>query len=289
MLIVSALLLGSSGCLKHTRLLERPQQPTIVLSSNAQQLIESLNERYDAIHSMNATVLLRASVGGVSKGKVTDYTSLRGYILLRQPNMLRVLGLLPVLETRAFDMSSDGKTFTLLIPPKSEAITGSGVVTTPSPNALMNLRPSVFFNSLLVGKIGPNDLIYVTNHSRVERDPRTKQLIQEPDYDLGILRRKGDSQQLVPVRVIHISRTDLLPYRQDEYDEQGTLVTRTLYSDYQTFDQISYPTHITIDRPVDGYQIELTFQKLGFNHPLAVADSQFALEIPSGTKIKKLP
>jgi outer membrane lipoprotein-sorting protein len=289
MLLVSALLLGSSGCLKHTRLLERPQQPTVVLSSNAQQLIESLNERYDTIHSMNATVQLRASVGGASKGKVTDYTSLRGYILLRQPNMLRVLGLLPVLETRAFDMASDGKTFTLLIPPKSEAITGSGVVTTPSPNALMNLRPSVFYNSLLVGKIGPNDLIYVTNHSRVERDPRTKQLIQEPDYDLGILRRKGNSQQLVPVRVIHISRTDLLPYRQDEYDEQGTLVTRTLYSDYQTFDQISYPTRITIDRPVDGYQIELTFQKLAFNHPLAVEDDQFALKIPSGTKIKKLP
>ncbi len=236
---------------------------------------------------MSATVQIRASVGGASKGKITDYTALRGYILMRQPDMLRVLGLLPVVETRAFDMASDGENFTLLIPPKSEAIVGSGTVTTPSPNPLMNLRPSVFFDSLLIGKIGADELIYVTNNSRIARDPRTKHLIEEPDYDLGILRRHGSSQQLLPVRVIHISRTNLLPYRQDQYDEQGTMVTQTLYSDYQTFDQISYPTHIVIDRPIDGYQIALRIQKLNFNRPLA--DNQFELKVPTGTKIKRLP
>ena len=192
-----------------------------------------------------------------------------------------------MVETRAFDMASNGKTFTLLIPPNHEAIEGSGQVTTPSPNPLMNLRPSVFFNSLLVGKIKPDELVYVTGNTRVERNPHTRRLVEEPDYDLGILRREGDSQQLMPVRVIHISRTDLLPYQQDEYGPDGTLLTKTLYSDYQTFDQIPYPTHITIERPIDGYQIELTIQKLTFNRPLE--DNQFQLKIPAGTKIKHLP
>lgn len=280
-------ILGLTGCLKHTRLLERPQQPTVVLSASAQQLIQALDQRYSDIHSFSATVLIRASVGGASKGKVTDYTSIRGYILLRQPSMLRVLGLLPVVETRAFDMASNGKNFTLLIPPKSEAIEGSGTVTTPSPNPLMNLRPGVFFDSMLIRSVEPNDLVYVTNNSRVARDPKTHHLVQEPDYDLGILHRQGDSQQLIPVRVIHISRTDLLPYQQDEYDDKGTLVTRTMYSDYQTFDQIPYPTRILIDRPIDGYQLLLTIEKMNFNHPLA--DDQFQLKIPAGTKIKHLP
>ncbi len=287
LLLASTLALGASGCLKHTRILERPQQPTVVLSSNAQQLISGLNEHYDAIHSMNATVLIQASVGGASKGKITDYTSLRGYILLRQPNMLRVLGFLPVIETRAFDMTSNGKTFTLLIPSKSEAITGSGTVTTPSPNPLMNLRPVVFYDSLLVGKVGPNDLIYVTSDTRIAPVPNSKHMVIEPDYELGILRRVGDSQQLLPERVIHISRTNLLPYQQDEYDDHGILVTRTLYSDYQTFDNIPYPTHIVINRLIDGYKIDLKFSKLTFNHTLR--DDQFDLEIPSGTKIQKLP
>ena len=60
---------------------------------------------------MLAKVLIQASVGGATKGKETDYTSIRGYILLRQPSMLRVLGLLPVIETRAFDMVSDGNIY----------------------------------------------------------------------------------------------------------------------------------------------------------------------------------
>lgn len=283
----STAVVGLSGCLKHTRLLERPQPPTIVMSSGAQQLIQSIDERYDAIHSMNAKVQIRASVGGESKGKVTDYTSLGGYILLRQPDMLRVLAMLPVVETLAFDMASDGKNFKLLIPPKSEAIEGSAQVTTPSPNALMNLRPAVFFDSMLIRKIGTDELVYVTSNSRVERDPTTKHLVQEAGYDLGILRRAGDSQQLVPVRVIHISRTDLMPYQQDEYNDEGILVTKTVYSNYQIFDKISYPSRIVISRPVDGYQIDLTIQKLTFNRTLK--DDQFDLKIPAGTKIRHLP
>lgn len=275
-----------TGCLKHTRILERPQAPQVVMSATADQLIHSVDQRYGAIQSMNATVLIRASVGGANRGKVTDYTSLRGYILLRRPAMLRVLGLLPVVETRAFDMASDGNNFKLLIPPKSEAIVGSGGIGTPSSNPLMNLRPGIFFDSLLIRKVGPDELVYVTTNTSVARDPHTKKLVQQPDYDLGILRRQGNSQQLLPVRVVHISRTDLLPYQQDEYDEHGTLVTKTLYSNYQVFNQIEYPTHIVIDRPVDEYKIDLTFQKLLLNRPLA--NDQFDLKIPAGTKIKRL-
>jgi hypothetical protein len=285
--LLTVLALGSSGCLKHTRVLERPQPPSVVMSATAAQLIQNTDERYDAIHSMSATVLFRASVGGVNKGQVTDYTSLRGFIRMRSPSMLRVLALLPVVQTRAFDMASNGKSFTLLIPPKNEAILGSGAVGKPSPNPLMNLRPGVFLDSLLIRKIGPRDLVYVTNNTRVQREPHSKRLIQEPDYDLGILRRQGDSQLLSPVRVVHISRTDLLPYQQDEYDSRGTLVTKTTYSQYQTFDQIQYPTHIVIDRPQEEYQIDLTIQKLTLNQPLP--NDQFDLEVPPGTQIKRLP
>ncbi|MHB1672905.1 MAG: outer membrane lipoprotein-sorting protein [Acidobacteriaceae bacterium] len=280
-------MLALSGCLKHTRVLERPEAPGVVLTASAQQLIQQLDDRYNTIHSMLATVLIQASVGGAVKGKETDYTSIHGYILLRQPSMLRVVGMLPVIETRAFDMASNGKNFILLIPPKNLAVTGTGTVTTPSQNPLMNLRPAVFYDSMLVRKVEPDDLVYVTNNTRVERDPHTHKLLQEPDYDLGILRRRGNSQELMPERVVHISRTNLLPYQLDQYNDQGVLVTKTLYSNYQTFDQIPYPTKILISRPIDGYQITLTIEKLTFNHPLG--DEQFELKVPPGMKVKKLP
>jgi outer membrane lipoprotein-sorting protein len=259
----------------------------VVLTATPQQLIQQLNQRYDAIHSILAKVLIQASVGGASKGKETDYTSVRGDILLRQPSMLRVLGLLPVIETRAFDMVSNGKAFTLLIPPKNLAVTGTGTVATPSSNPLMNLRPAVFFDSLLIKQVEPDDLVYVTSDTGIVRDPKTHHLMAEPDYELGILQRIGNSQRLMPERVVHISRTNLLPFQQDEYDSHGILVTRTLYADYRTFDGIPYPTKITINRPIDGYQLTLTIEKLTFNHPLA--DDQFELKIPAGTKIQELP
>lgn len=299
-LLALLLPLGLSGCLKHTRLLERPQRPTIVMTTSPQALIQSLDDRYDQIHSLKATVLIQASVGGANKGKITDYTSVRGYILLRQPNMLRVLGLVPVVETRAFDMASDGKSFKLLIPAKDMVIVGTGTVTSPSKNPLMNLRPSVFYDSLLVGKVEPDDYTYVTTDTRIVSTssenilsmshlpvPGSKHLIEEPDYELGILRRPDDSHVLTPERVIHISRTNLLPYQQDEYDSKGIMVTRTLYSDYQTFDGIPYPTHIVIYRPIDGYRLDLKIQQLTLNLPLK--DEQFELRIPDGTKIKQLP
>lgn len=276
-----------TGCLKHTRILEQPQAPSVVLSASAKQLIQQLDDRYNAIHSMLVTVLIQASVGGAVKGKETDYTSIHGYILLRQPSMLHVLGMLPVIDTRLFDMVSNGKSFTLLIPPKSLAITGTGTVTMPSANPLMNLRPAVFYDSMLIKKVQPDDRVYVTSDTGLVRDPKTHHLIAEPDYELGILRRIGNGQQLMPERVVHISRTNLLPFQQDEYDNHGILVTRTLYSDYRTFDQIPYPTKIVISRPIDGYQLTLTIEKLAFNHPLA--DNQFELKIPAGTKMQKLP
>lgn len=257
------------------------------MAASAQQLIDRLDQRYDSIRSMNATVMIRASVGGASKGKITDYTSVRGYILLRRPDMLRVLGLMPVVETRAFDMTSNGKSFTLLIPPKSEAIEGTSQVTTPSTNPLMNLRPAVFYDSLLVGKIGPSNFTYVTSDTRIAPVPHSKRMEIEPDYELGILRRVGDSQNLLPERVLHVSRTNLLPYQQDEYDDHGILVTRSFYDNYETFDNISYPTHIIIRRPIDGYELDLTIVKLTFNRPLA--NDQFQLKIPAGTKIQHLP
>lgn len=284
--LLSVAAMGTTGCLSHTRILEKPLPANVVVSASAEQLILRVNNQYNFIHSLSATVYIRASVGGANKGKETDYTSIRGFILLRKPDMLRVLGMVPVLETRAFDMASNGNQFTLLMPTKNKAITGNETVTNPSKNPLENLRPAVFLDSLLVQSVKPNELVYVTNETRVVRDPHTKRLMEEPDYDLGILRRKDSSNELIPVRVIHISRTDLLPYEQDIYDDKGTLVTKATYSKYQIFGQTDFPTEINIQRLQDEYEIDLTIQKLRLNLPLA--DDQFQLKIPAGTAVKHL-
>jgi outer membrane lipoprotein-sorting protein len=281
-----AVMLWASGCLRHTRVLEKPLPANVVISANAEQLVQKVDEQYDAIHSLSATVYIKASVGGARRGKVTDYTSIRGFLLMRKPDKLRVLGMLPVVETRAFDMASSGEKFTLWIPPKSKAVMGTDTVTRPSANPLENLRPSVFLDAMLVRSVGSDELVYVTNSMRLVRDRNSKHLMEEPDYELGILRQKKGSNELLPVRVIYISRTDLLPYQQDIYDDSGTLITRAQYSDYQLQGSVKFPMKITIERPQDEYTLGLTIEKLALNLPLA--DNQFELKVPRGTVVQHL-
>jgi hypothetical protein len=161
-----------------------------------------------------------------------------------------------------------------------------GEVTKPSKNGLENLRPVVFFDSLLVHGLGPGQIVSLTSDTRVVQGPKGKKdLIEEPDYDLEIL-DQPQGRTAHTVRVIHISRTNLLPYRQDIYGPDGTVVTRAEYSDYQKFGDIPFPMKIVISRPADQYKLSITMTKLLMNQKLA--DDQFELKIPAGVPIKNM-
>ncbi len=293
---LSACLLGIlpalSGCLYHTHKVQQPRIAGPSINANVAQLVAGVNARYDAIQSLNATVEFTASTGGERKGKQTDITPFRGYILLRKPNMLRVLGLVPVLHTRAFDLASDGSTFKLLIPPKSRAIEGSNSVTQKSSNPLENLRPDIFLNSMLVRSVAPGRLVYLTSHAEVQPDPKTKQLIETPEYDL-LIGDEGPSKDdrlgvrvIRPTRVIHFSRVDLLPHGEDIYDGEGEVATKVTYGPYQSFGTLKFPSSITINRPLEEYQIMIRLQKVTANLPLS--DEQFQLKVPEGYQVRTL-
>lgn len=273
-----------SGCLTRTHVVRKTRPVDVVQNATVDQLVTRLNSQDDSIQTMNATVEIAASTGGAHSGKVQEHTSLRGYIFLRKPEELRVLLQLPVIGSKALDMVSDGKTFKLLIPPKNRAIVGADEVTEPSQNGLENLRPYVFFDSLLVKKLGPNQIVSLTQDVRViEPADKKKDLIEEPDYDVEIL-AQPQGQTVHTERVVHISRTDLRPYQQDIYDATGRVVTRATYSGYQKHGDIDFPTLIVITRPLDEYSLTLTITKVSFNERLE--DDQFDLKIPENIPIQ---
>jgi hypothetical protein len=281
-----------TGCLSHTRSLQKPKLAGVALDADAVQLVEAVNSRYDQVTTLKATVDFAASVGGAHKGQQTDYTSIHGYIRLRKPQMLRVLGYLPVVRLRAFDLASDGKTFIMLIPPRSRAIQGSNSVATPAANAMENLRPDVFFDSILIHSISADSIVSLTNSSQTTIEPKTKQLIEQPQYDLTVLKpgerspSPGLPQLGTPLRVIHFNRINLLPIGQDVYNAAGDLETQVVYGPYQDFNGTQFPGTITINRLLDELKITLTVEKLDLNQPLA--DDQFELKVPDDYKVQKL-
>ena len=117
-----------------------------------------------------------------------------------EPGSLRVNVRLPVVGTTALDMATEGQTFTLWIPTRNEAFEGPNTVTKDSQNPLENLRPSVFSDTLLLSCVSPDDLVTLTSETKTQLDAKAKHLIAQPDYDLMVLRRKNNSQELVACR-----------------------------------------------------------------------------------------
>lgn len=275
-----------NGCLWHTRKVPRAIMPTNVLTATPDQLVDAINKRYEAIHSMFATVTFTATEGGSLKGSEKTITPFSGYILLRKPESLRVIGYLPVVHSPAFDMASDGDTFKLWIPPKNEAIEGPNQVTEESSNAFENMRPYMFFDSLVIPRIEVSDLLSVTADSNTVVNPKTKKLEIQPEYLLTVQERKGNSNLLQVHRVIHFSRLTLLPSEEDIYDENGQIQTQALYGNIQTYGTQPFPGTVTIRWPLQEQQILITIQKLRVNQP--VNDDSFEVKIPKGAKLRLL-
>lgn len=276
-----------SGCLVTRRKLPVPKAPTIVQNATPDELVKQLNDRWSTLQSLNATVEMRATVIHSQKGESSEYPSIRGIILLKKPQMLRVYGRVPVVGTRLLDMTSNGKDFTLWIPSKNEAIEGPAVESQhKSANQLENLRPGFFFDSLVVRGLDPGDEYYVTADTDTVEDASKKHLLLEPEYLLNIVHRNPNSQELAPVRVIHFHRDDLLPHQQDLYDQEGNLRTQVFYGRYADYGENKYPSTITIKRPVEELQLTLTLEKVSEN--VALKDEDFHFTMPPDTKVRQL-
>jgi len=273
-----------SGCLFRSHKVERQVTTAPLKAATPQQLIDYINNVASRIQSMQATVDIATSVGGEKKGKVVDYQEIRGYVLARKPAMLRMIGLLPIVRNRAFDMVSDGRQFKLWIPPKNKFVIGSNDVSHASTNPMENIRPQHIYDALLLRAIDPKDEIAVVDSDFETVTDEKSHKLQQPDYEVIVVHKEEQGWYLS--RKVIFSRTDLLPHRQLIYDERGNLVTDAHYEDFKDYIGIMFPNQIDIWRPQEEYAITLKMVKLQLNQPLT--DEQFALQQPPGAEVVNL-
>ena len=275
-----------TGCLFRRR---KPDHVVVNSSQLQQATLSDLKKNIDAeaakISSLNATVDIAPSVENKKKGEITDFTDVRGYILMRAPDMLRMIGLFPVVRNRAFDMVSDGKTFRVSLPTQNKFIVGPNTAPEkPSPNTLENLRPHVIFESLLLHAIHSEETPVLEQSTETVREQKSKKQVEIPNYIVDVIRRQDNGSVLA--RKIYFSRIDLKPHRQLIYDDQGRIATEAIYENFADYQGISFPSQIIINRPQEGYSIQLTIVKLTLNQPLK--DDQFDLKQPTGSQLQVL-
>ena len=284
LMTLPSLLLAGCSLFPTTRKLPVPKAPVVTQTVTPEQLVEQLNRRWDAVDSLTATVEIRATELKSKEGVEKDFPSCRGFIVMRKPKMLRVAG--TYFGVKIFDMASDGGTFTLVIPTKNIAFTGSNDVKGTSPNPMYNLRPDFFFDAMLVRGLLSDDFYSVTADTETIEDVAKKHLMIVPEYVLSITRHNPGSRSDTPVRVVTFQRDDLLPYQQDLYDRDGNLETQVAYNKYAQFGTSKYPSIVIIKRPLEGIQIELTVERVIENPKLT--DEQFQIKMPDGIQVQKL-
>lgn len=279
------LLLAGCSLFPTTRRLPVPKAPPLVQTATPQQLVAQLNNHWDALKNLTATVEIQATELKTAEGLEKAFPSARGYIIISKPQMLRVYG--TYFEVPIFDMASNGKDFTMLIRSKGMAIEGSNTVTEKSTNPLENLRPDFFFDAIVVRGLEPGESTMVSADTDTIEDVAKKHLFIEPEYVLSVMRRDpGSDGEFIPVRQVTFHRDDMRPYEQDLYDAQGTLTTVISYSGYDNYGAGMYPSRVVIKRPIEGIQLTLTVDRVQENVHLPA--DEFEVKIPPGTKIKRL-
>ena len=270
------------GCLSRSRPVSLRLSTAPLLTATSSDLVERVNDQVSKIHTVRATMKLTASVGGSKRGKISEYQEIQGYLLARKPSFLRMIGLFPILQNRMFDMASDADSFKVWLPSKNQFIVGINQESRPSNSPLGSLRPQVILDALLLQAISQSEgpaVLEEGNHTVL--DSASRRPLLQPDYTLNIVRRNGHGWYLA--RKISFDRTDLKPYREVDYDENGSVVTDTHYEGYATSDGCTFPTKVEIWRPQEEYSIRLKIVKLSLNE--SIPDGQFRLEPPPGARV----
>ena len=277
-LLYGALSSGLTSCVARRRLITRASgsnTPALKIA-DAKSLMDDLQHQFDAIQDFSATVDMVPALGSAEKNRITEYKDVRAYIRFRKPAQMRLIGLLPVVRSQAFDMVSNGETFKLYLPSKDRFIVGRNEVVKPSSNNLENLRPQHFTDALMVR---PIDL---------QRFHVILENFTDEDNAYYILHevKEGVNGALTLNRTIWYSRIDLQLARQMIFDENGNILTDARYSQWHSYDNIPFPKHIEINRPRDEYAVVIDLVKMDINK--GIPDSQFVLEQPEGSTLQNV-
>ncbi|HJX83376.1 MAG TPA: DUF4292 domain-containing protein, partial [Candidatus Angelobacter sp.] len=268
-----------------TRVVESKTSTAVLREATLQQLVDIINASATRLQTLNAAVDIDSAVGGQKKGQITENPEITGSLLLGKPDLLRLIGYVPVIRNRAFDMVSNGKDFRLSVPSKSLFVIGSDQVITPAREPIYNIRPQHILDALLLKEIDlQNDIAILENGIETVKDPKTHKDVDQDDYVVIVISKDDHGPYLS--RKIVFSRVNLQPDRQLIYDRQAHLVTDARYANFKDYNGMEFPSRIELERPVEEYAISLTITKMTLNEKLE--DDQFKLPQPPGYQLINL-
>jgi hypothetical protein len=285
-LTLSALTCGCGGKnagVKNTKVVPPATRP-VAKEATQEELLDRYNAIAKNVKTLDATMELKTTTGSAYNGVINEYHEVKAFVLAERPSYIRMIGQVPVVGKTIFDMTSDGRTFEVSIPPRNKFLEGPVALTRQSDKPIENLRPQHLEEALLWPEIQKEELVLFE-----ESNDETGRY-----YVLTVLRGGYKTEIL---RKVWFDRADLNFTRLQSYGPKGVLLSDVRYTDWQPVaaeaagatsaavanNDLEYPRNIHIDRTRDEYQLNMSIKRIALNEPLEA--DRFTLAPPAGAEV----
>jgi outer membrane lipoprotein-sorting protein len=277
----------AGGCaLSHKTAVKPSQGPEPLQTASTAQLVERYNQQAQAIQSLNAGVAMKLTAGSAYSGVIEQYHEVNGFILAQRPANIRVIGQAPVIGKDIFVMVSDGTTFDIYIPSKNKFLVGPANLERHAEKPIENLRPQHLVDALFWPPIPQSAPVLIEEASEGNHRYYVLTVVtREPGAGTTNSSDSGSTNWEI-ARKIWFDRADLRVSRIENFKSAGRVVSDVAYGNWQTTGALMYPWQITVSRPGDDYQLQITIKKLKLNEP--IAPDGFILAQPPGTELVRV-
>jgi outer membrane lipoprotein-sorting protein len=270
-LFLMVLLVATSSCLVK-RTVKVPVSSRVLAAKEAtvDELLASLTIYSQRIQSLSSgTLKVSLTSGRPESGKLLAYHSAPGWIVLKRPDFIRLNIQNPVTKTSLFELVSAGDPFSFWYPRENKLYLGKNSMREIEVEGQpLTLRPIHILQAILPERLDLNEPdSYLV--SEEDRDATTKY------YVLSLV--KGEGGKIIhPRRRIWIDRSVLAVTRQELFDDRGRIISDITYAQLAPVGDMLLPFAIKIERPLDGYSLEMQIKDWRVNPELEPKAFEFA-------------
>lgn len=284
-LFLAGLVLSSlfvSGCkIRRTIKIDVPQKILLARTASFEDLVRML-KGYDAVNSLSSSLDITYSYGRRESGVIQEIKKQPGYVLLKRPNSSRLVVQNFVTGTRELEVVSIEDDLSIYYRRENAHYVGKNSAKNLVAEKAVNdgdfkvpIRGGHIYEAIFPQSI-PIDAPGFLYSMEEAADADAKY------YVITVYRETGQ-KKIQTVRKIWIERSSFAVARQQVYLEDGQIVSDIAYSNEVEVNGLKLPLHIHVDRPLDGYALDLEFKSWRINPELP--DNAFLLKLPEGVQV----
>ena len=270
---------GTACSVKRTVTVSVPAKVLQAKTATFDELLALLKSYSDKLSSLSSTTLrVSFTSGKIETGKLQEYRSAPGYVLLKTPDSLRLNIQNPLTKTSIVELASTGDEFSLWYPRDNKYFVGRNSAkefdAEGSGSPAFAARPAHIYEAIIPQRIALDD-------ARVRVSLEEDQDTTSKYYLLSIFQDVGQ-KRLRPLRRLWIERSELVVVKQQTFEEDGRIASLIQYSNITPVEGLRLPLSIRIERPSDGYVLDMQFKAWRVNPE--VPPTAFVLSPPQGAQ-----